>query len=308
MSGLYLHNDRPSSIAGAYYFRQFELKRIYSRNFYTGMGLALAVHIILFAILVYYAPYYKKAPKVENVLLPPVNVHFKVMQVRIVGERSSGMDLSGSGGGEGTIPRSPGAAFDNVVATPNANPRTTITNNASIVPRSLQGPGMNDIVGINRSPSSFDSVSGYAGRLKSGQGSGGGIGTTVGSDSGSGSGLTGTPGFGGGFGNRYVPGNPGNNSTTGTPYRIVWNGVARVLLSGSKPQFPPGVQNGGTVKIRIIVNPAGEVLSMVPVEKADSRLDEAAMSAIRTWQFSRLGANYPHVNQSAIATFIFKLE
>jgi outer membrane biosynthesis protein TonB len=37
-------------------------------------------------------------------------------------------------------------------------------------------------------------------------------------------------------------------------------------------------------------------------------LDEAAMSAIRTWRFSRLERNYPQVNQSAVATFVFKAE
>ncbi|MCL5268755.1 MAG: energy transducer TonB [Bacteroidetes bacterium] len=308
MSGLYLHSDKPSSIAGAYYFRQYELKRIYSRNFYRGMFLALAVHAVIVFLLIVYAPIYSKPPEVSDVLLPPVNVHFKVMQVQIVGEQSAGMDVSGSGGGEGTIHQIPGAAYGNVVAVPSANSRTTITPNASIVPRSLQGPGMNDIVGINRSPAYFDTVQGYHGRSQNGIGSGGGTGTTVGSDSGAGSGLTGTPGFGGGFGNKFVPGNPGNNSASGTPYRIVWNGVSRALLSGNRPQFPPGVQNGGTVKIRIVVDPAGEVVSMVPIEKADSRLDEAAMAAIRTWRFSKLSANYPRVNQSAVATFIFKLE
>ena len=308
MSGLYLHNDKPSSIAGAYYFRQYELKRIYSRNFYTGLSLALIVHAVIVFLLIVYAPVYEKAPKISSVLLPPVGVHFNVMQVHIVGEESAGMDVSGSGGGEGTVRQNPGAAFGNLAAVPNANPRNTITPSASIVPRSLQGPGMNDIVGISRSPATFDTVQGYHGRSQSGIGSGGGTGTTVGSDSGAGSGLTGTPGFGGGFGNKFVPGNPGNNSATGTPYRIVWNGVSRALLRGNRPQFPPGVQNGGTVKIRIIVDPAGDVVSMIPIEKADSRFDEAAMAAIRTWRFSKLSANYPRVNQTAVATFIFKLE
>lgn len=308
MSGLYLHNDRPSSVAGAYYFRQYELKRIYSRNFYRGLVLAVVLHGVVFTLLMIYAPMLSKPAKVRNVLLPPVNVHFKVMQIRITGGVTSGMDVSGSGGGEGTVHLRPSAAFGNVAATRSANPQTSISSKASMVPRSLQGPGMNDIVGINRSPAYFDTMQGYHGTSTSGIGSGGGTDSTIGNRSGPGSGLTGKAGFGGGFGDKYVPGNPGNNSASGTPYRIVWNGVSRALLGGDKPQFPSGVQNGGTVKIRIVVDPAGDVLSMVPVEKADSRLDEAAMAAIRTWHFSKLGSNYRQANQTAVATFVFKLE
>lgn len=308
MSGLYLHNDKPSSVAGAYYFRQYELRRIYSRNFYRGLALALILHGLALTLLMIYAPVLNKPKKTQFVLLPPVDVHFKVMQINIAGGVRSGMDFSGSGGGEGTIQQSAGAAFGNVVATRSASQEATINSNASSVPRSLQGPGMNDIVGINRSPAYFDTLQGYHGTTTGGTGSGGGTGTTIGNGSGAGSGLTGKAGFGGGFGNKFVPGNPGNNSANGTPYQIVWNGVSRALLSGNKPQFPNDVQNGGTVKIRIVVDPAGDVLSMVPVEKADSRLDEAAMAAIRTWQFSKLAGNYPQVNQTAVATFIFKLE
>ena len=169
-----------------------------------------------------------------------------------------------------------------------ASNKSTINPKASIVPRSLQGPGMNDIVGINRNPA-------YSTRLmdimvwhKTVKGRAGERGLGIGNKSGNGAGFTEKPGFGGGFGDKYVPGNPANNSATGTPYQISWNGVSRALIAGDRPQFPDGVQHGGTVKIRITVDPSGNVLAMVPVEKADSRLEEAAMAAIRTWRFSRL--------------------
>ena len=308
MSGLYLHNERASSVAGSYYFRQYELKRTYSRSFYRGLTLALAVHAVFILLLILYGPEMKKPPEENIVLLPPVNVHYNVMELRIVGNKSSGMDVSGSGGGEGTIPKNAAAAFANVAVSRAANQRATIDQNASIVPRSLQGPGMNDIAGISRNPVYFDTVRGYSGSSQNGRGSGGGVDSTIGNGSGGGAGLTGKPGFGGGFGDRFVPGNPANNSATGTPYRIEWNGVDRSLLTGDRPQFPAGVRQSGTVKIRITVDPSGNVLSMIPVQKADSRFDEAAMAAIRTWRFSRLSGNYPQLNQSAVATFVFKLE
>ncbi|MCL5020758.1 MAG: TonB family protein [Bacteroidetes bacterium] len=308
MSGSYPLNDKPSSVAGSYFFRQYELKRIYKKNFYNGMFLAIGVHAVIFLLLILYAPALTKPPSVTVVLLPPVNVNFKIMQVRIVGHESSGMDVSGSGGGNGTIPKNADAAYAVPTISRSAGARSSIDRKASIVPRSLQGPGMNDIVGVARQPVFFDTINGFSGNSAGGSGSGGGVGTTIGDTIGTGSGLTGKPGFGGGFGNRFVPGNPANNSAAGTPYAISWNGVARALVAGNRPEFPPGVQSGGTVKIRIVVDPAGGVVSMIPLQKSGSRFEESAMAAIRTWRFSRLARNYPQVNQSAVATFVFRAE
>lgn len=306
MSGLYQHNEKHGSIAGSFYYRQYEIKRIYARNFYRGFGIALAIHAIFIFLLFLYEPIYKQPPNIEK-LLPPLNTKYEMIEVRIIGQKASGMDVKGSGGGEGTVRQNAGAAFGNIKTASVSNKRT-ISPNASIVPRSLQGPGMNNIAGINRNPVYFDTVSGYNGTAQSGEGSSGGTDNGIGNKNGSGAGFTNKPGFGGGFGDKYVPGNPANNSATGTPYRISWSGVTRALITGNKPQFPDGVQHGGTVKIMITVDPAGNVLAMVPIEKTDSRLEEAAMAAIRTWRFSKLARNYPQVEQQATATFVFKVE
>jgi TonB family protein len=270
------------------------------------MFIALSIHAVFILLLFLYEPVYKQPPEVEKIL-PPVNTNYKMIEVRIAGEKSAGMDVKGSGGGEGIVRGNAGAAFGNVKPAPMAS-KNTINPKASIVPRSLQGPGMNDIAGINRNPTYLDTLEGYSGSAQTGEGSGGGTGTGIGNKSGGGAGFTDTQGFGGGFGNKYVPGNPANNSPTGTPYQIAWGGLARALVAGDRPEFPGGVQHGGTVKIRITVDPSGNVMSMVPVEKADSRLEEAAMAAIRTWRFSTLAKNYPQVDQQATATFVFKLE
>ncbi len=306
MSGLYRRNDEHASVAGSYYFRQYELKKTYSRNFYRGMVIALAIHAAFILALFLYEPVYQQPPEVEKIL-PPVNTNYRMIEVRIAGERSAGMDVKGSGGGEGSIRENAAAAFGRVKPVLAAS-KNSITPKASIVPRSLQGPGMNDIVGINRNPAYFDTVKGYSGTAQNAEGSGGGTGNGIGNKSGGGAGFTDTPGFGGGFGDRYVPGNPANNSPTGTPFRIAWGGPARTLITGDRPEFPGGVHHGGTVKIKINVDPSGNVMSMVPVEKADSRLEEAAMTAIRTWRFSKLANNYQQVDQQATATFVFKIE
>ncbi|MFZ1081345.1 MAG: hypothetical protein WAO19_05400, partial [Candidatus Kryptoniota bacterium] len=224
MSGLYRHNDEHGSVAGSYYYRQYEIRKIYSRNFYLGLSIALGVHAIFVFLLFLYEPIYKQPPDVEK-LLPPVNTNYEMIEVRIAGQNSAGMDVKGSGGGEGTIKESPGAAFGNVKPATVSN-KNTMNPKASIVPRSLQGPGMNDIAGINRNPAYFDTVSGYNGTTQNGEGSGGGTGSRIGNKSGNGAGFTDKPGFGGGFGDKYVPGNPANNSATGTPYQISWNGVS----------------------------------------------------------------------------------
>lgn len=307
MSGSSPLSDKQSTVAGSYYFRQYELKRIYSSSFYRGMAIALAIHAAFVVALILMEPIYNKTPDVET-LLPPVTTGFRIIEMKMIGIKESGMDVSGKGGGEGTIKEPPAAAFANVRTSRAANPKASITNNASIVPRSLQGPGINDIAGIRRNPVYFDTLKGFNGSSRNGTGSGGGTGSTVGNTSGEGSGMTDKNGFGGGFGDRFVPGNPANNSATGTPYEISWNGVARSLLNGDAPTFPAGVERGGVVRIRLSVDPAGNIVSIVPVEKADSRLEEAAMTAIRTWKFSKLPHVYPQVDQQATAKFVFKLE
>ncbi len=314
MSGLYPFSENYSSdytstqkrgsVAGSYYYRQHELKRIYSKNFYRGMAMALAIHAVFVFFLFLMEPIYTKPPDVEKIL-PPVNTNFRVLQIEMIGMKASGMDVQGSGGGEGTIRENAGAAFGNPVP---SSVRSTIDPQASVVPRSLQGPGMNDVMGIHRNPIYFDMVKGFAGSSQNGEGAGGGNGIGIGNKTGNGAGFTDKPGFGGGFGNKFVAGNPANNSAAGSPYQIAWSGVPRALLSGDSPQFPEGVQHGGTVKIKITVDPSGNVRAMILVEKADSRLEEAAMSAIRNWRFSKLAENYPQVDQQATATFIFKAE
>jgi|GEM_PF-4505236 TonB family C-terminal domain len=305
MSGLSLRNEQRGSVAGSFYFRQYEIKHLYSRNFFRGLLLSILVHAIFIALLILYAPIYHQPPDVERIL-PPLESNLKIIDIHLVSEKRAGMDYAGSGGGQGSLLQNPGAAFGRLKLSNNSN--STISPNASIVPRSLQGAGINDIAGISRPPVYPDSLSGYNGNALSGQGSGGGEGTGMGNRSGNGAGFTGKPGFGGGLGNEFVPGNPLNNSAGGTPYEISWNGMSRTLLSGERPVFPLGVKHGGTVKIRITVDPDGNVKSMIPVEKADSKLEEAAMAAIRTWKFSKLPSGYAQVDQSAVAKFIFKVD
>lgn len=86
---------------------------------------------------------------------------------------------------------------------------------------------------------------------------------------------------------------------------IEWGGGGnRVVLSKKVPLFPPGVNTSAQIKIRFTVRPDGTVSSMVPLQKADPRLERAAMDALRQWRFNPLKDERDMVG---IIPFTFKL-
>jgi len=114
------------------------------------------------------------------------------------------------------------------------------------------------------------------------------VGTPEGSLDGTGLGTRGSgPGLGEGFGD------------------IDWGGGGnRVVLSKKIPTFPPGVNTSAQIKIRFIVRPDGTVSQMVPLQKADPRLERAAMDALRQWRFNPLKED---IDMVGIIPFTFKL-
>ena len=67
---------------------------------------------------------------------------------------------------------------------------------------------------------------------------------------------------------------------------IDWGGGGnRVVLTKKKPPFPPGAQPA-VIRIQFRVRPDGTVGRMVPLQKADPRLEQAAMEALRLWKFN----------------------
>lgn len=114
------------------------------------------------------------------------------------------------------------------------------------------------------------------------------IGTSNGSETGTGLGSRGSgPGKGEGFGD------------------IEWGGGGnRVVLSKKIPAFPSGVNTSAQIKIRFTVRSDGTVSSMVPLQKADPRLEKAAMDALRQWRFNPLKDD---IEMVGIIPFTFKL-
>lgn len=86
---------------------------------------------------------------------------------------------------------------------------------------------------------------------------------------------------------------------------IDWGGGGnRVVLFKKVPQYPPGVNASGTIKIQFTVLQDGTIDKMYPLEKADPRLERAAMDALRQWRFNSISQN---IVQVGIITLTFKL-
>lgn len=114
------------------------------------------------------------------------------------------------------------------------------------------------------------------------------IGSPDGEDWGTGLGTRGTgPGKGEGFGD------------------IEWGGGGnRVVLVKKIPTFPPGVNTSAQIKIRFTVRPDGTVGSIVPLQKADPRLERAAIEALRQWRFNPIKED---IEMVGIIPFTFRL-
>lgn len=101
------------------------------------------------------------------------------------------------------------------------------------------------------------------------------VGTRDGDESGQGLGFVGSGrGKGQGFGD------------------IDWGGGGnRVVLKKVFPKFPDGVRTSAHIKIKFTVLADGTVGKMVPLQKADPRLERAAMDALRRWRFNPIDSD-----------------
>lgn len=86
---------------------------------------------------------------------------------------------------------------------------------------------------------------------------------------------------------------------------IDWGGGGnRIVVYKKVPEYPPGVSASGTIRIQFTVLRDGTVDKMFPLEKADPRLERAAMDALRQWKFNPIQDN---IVQVGIITLTFKL-
>ncbi|MDD8017388.1 MAG: TonB family protein [Bacteroidota bacterium] len=128
----------------------------------------------------------------------------------------------------------------------------------------------------------------------------------TGSYSGSENGTGVVPGSGGEGKGGYGSGDGiGDNVSFG----IRWaNGINRRMTVGDIPTYPSGVNTGAQIKLRVVVLPNGTVKTATPLQKGDTRLENAALAKVKFWQFEPLQSAQPQLEQVCNITFNFKLK
>jgi TonB family protein len=225
---------------------------------------------------------------------------------------SGGSSGSGSGGTgamsvspqalEASAPRLEKTTEEDNVALPTRTP-STLPEDAITMPSSKKAinpeaaPNFSTstkISGDDRKPTVISSST--AGRDVKGAGLGRGSGFGTGSPYGTGSGN--------GTGNGI-----GDGTGDGVSYGIQWSGNGtRRLESGALPAYPSGVNREAQIKLKLVVMPSGGVKSAQPLQKGETRLENAALKAVRLWKFDALQSSLPAVDQACVVTFNFKLK
>jgi protein TonB len=92
-------------------------------------------------------------------------------------------------------------------------------------------------------------------------------------------------------------------------YDIDWGGKGtRRIYSFNIPAYPEGVQKEVDIRLRFTILPDGTVGTIIPQTKADTKLENAAINALRQWRFEPLSSNQKQSEQTAIIVFPYRLQ
>ena len=70
---------------------------------------------------------------------------------------------------------------------------------------------------------------------------------------------------------------------------IDWGGGGgRIVLNKVLPKFPDNVKSSSQIVLQFKVLSDGTVVSVIPIQKADPELEEAAIKALKKWRFNPL--------------------
>lgn len=101
----------------------------------------------------------------------------------------------------------------------------------------------------------------------------------------------------------------GGDVDQGISFSIQWSsGGTRRRIGGDLPKYPGGVNVEAQIKILTVVLPDGSVKSAQPAQKANTKLEDAAMREVRYWRFEPLRSSHPQEEQSCLITFLFRLK
>ena len=82
----------------------------------------------------------------------------------------------------------------------------------------------------------------------------------------------------------------------------------RRIYSSPLPTYPDGVSKEIDIKLRFSILPDGTVGTIIPLIKADTRLEMAAIYSLRQWRFEPLPEGVKHIDQKAVIIFPYRLQ
>ncbi len=88
------------------------------------------------------------------------------------------------------------------------------------------------------------------------------------------------------------------------PFQI--EGLNRTPVRVVRPVYTDKVNV--TIRVRVTVNPRGEIVQQIPLLKGNPRLEQSVLQALQGWRFNPLPPNVPQENQTGTVTFRFRLE
>ncbi len=91
-------------------------------------------------------------------------------------------------------------------------------------------------------------------------------------------------------------------------FEIAWGGGGkRKIYSYELPAYPDGVSKEIDIKLKFSILPDGSVGKIIPLMKADTRLEMAAINSLRNWRFEPLRIGQKKNEQSVVITFPYRL-
>lgn len=101
----------------------------------------------------------------------------------------------------------------------------------------------------------------------------------------------------------------GSEGTSDFGFEIDFGGKGkRRIYSSPLPSYPEGVSKEIDIKLRFSIMPDGTVGTIIPLIKADTRLEMAAIYSLRQWRFEPLPRGSKQASQNAIIIFPYRLQ
>ena len=92
-------------------------------------------------------------------------------------------------------------------------------------------------------------------------------------------------------------------------YDIDWGGQGtRKIYMYSLPSYPEGVEKEIDIRLRFSIKPDGTVGTVIPLTKADTKLENAAINSLRQWRFEPLSSLQKQSDQTAVIVFPYRLQ